>query len=187
MKNSFYLIFACHLMIWNTYAQSISIQERLGYPADTKLLIIHADDIGVSHSENMATIYAMENGSVNSGSIMVPCPWFGEIVTYSKQNPKWDFGLHLTLTAEWENYKWDGVLPQNEIPTLLNPDGYFYASVEDVVKHAKAAEVEAEIRAQVQRALDMGIDVTHLDTHMRALFSHPDFFGPDFVWGEQWF
>jgi predicted glycoside hydrolase/deacetylase ChbG (UPF0249 family) len=106
----------------------------------------------------------------------VPCPWFGDIVAYLKKNPGKDFGLHLTLTAEWENYKWDGVLPSTQIPSLLNKEGYFYAAVEDVVKHGKAMEVEAEIRAQVQRAIDFGIDVTHLDTHMRTLFSHPDFF-----------
>ena len=156
--------------------QEKNIAEQLGYPKDAKLLIVHADDIGVAHSVNKATIKAFENSGISSASIMVPCPWFGDIAAYCKLNPEKDFGLHLTLTAEWEHYKWDGVLPSSQIPSLINKEGYFYASVEDVVKYGKPEEVEAEIRAQVQRALDVGIDVTHLDTHMRTLFSSPEFF-----------
>ncbi len=158
------------------FSQNQNLAQQLGYPKDAKLLLVHADDIGVAHSVNSATIKAFENSGISSASIMVPCPWFGEIAAYIKNNPDKDFGLHLTLTAEWENYKWDGVLPASQIPSLLNKEGYFYSAVEDVVKHAKPEEVEAEIRAQVQRALDFGIDVTHLDTHMRTLFSHPEFF-----------
>lgn len=164
------------LLILSVYCQGQNLAQKLGYPKDAKLLIVHADDIGVAHSVNKATIEAFEKSGISSASIMVPCPWFGEIVTYIKQNPGKDFGLHLTLTAEWENYKWDGVLPASQISSLLTKEGYFYAAVEDVVKYGKPEEVEAEIRAQVQRALDFGIDVTHLDTHMRTLFSHPEFF-----------
>ena len=153
-----------------------TIEERLGHPKGTKLLIMHADDIGVSHSVNAATIEALEKGGINSASIMVPCPWFYEIANYIKENPQYDFGLHLTVTAEWQNYKWGGVLPASEIPSLLNEEGFFYDNTADVVKYGRPEEVEAELRAQVKRAIDFGIKPTHLDSHMRALFNSPEFF-----------
>ena len=92
---------------------------------ETKLLIIHADDIGVSHAENLASIYAMEKGSVNSGSIMVPCPWFMEIASYASSHPTVDFGLHLTLTSEWTLYKWGPVAAQSLVPGSYNGQGIF--------------------------------------------------------------
>jgi len=140
------------LLTGHTSAQQKTIQERLGYSRETKLLIVHADDIGVSHSENSATIVAMEKGIVNSGSIMVPCPWFPEIAAYASAHPDADFGLHLTLTSEWRLYKWGPTLPRNQVPGLVNARGYFYGSVEDVGKHASVQEVEQELRSQIERA-----------------------------------
>jgi predicted glycoside hydrolase/deacetylase ChbG (UPF0249 family) len=151
------------------------LATRLGYDAGAKMLIIHADDAGVAHSVNAATIGALEAGGITSASIMVPCPWFPEIAAYAAEHPSLDFGLHLTLTSEWKNYKWDGVLPAEEIPGLVGADGYFYPSVEEVVLHATAGEVEREIRAQVERALAFGIKPSHLDSHMGTLFANPDF------------
>ncbi|MFQ5447201.1 MAG: polysaccharide deacetylase family protein [Saprospiraceae bacterium] len=151
------------------------LATRLGYDAGAKMLIIHADDAGVAHSVNAATIGALEAGGITSASIMVPCPWFPEIAAYAAGHPSLDFGLHLTLTSEWKNYKWGGVLPAAEIPGLVGADGYFYPSVEEVVKHATAAEVEREIRAQVERALAFGIKPSHLDSHMGTLFATPEF------------
>ncbi len=164
------------MLIVPVSAQNQSIEERLGYPKGTKLLIMHADDIGVSYSVNKATIEAFEKGGINSASIMVPCPWFKDIASFIQENPQYDFGLHLTLTSEWKNYKWDGVLPSSEIPTLLNEEGYMYESVQEVLENADLKEVEAEIRAQVQRAYDFGILPTHLDSHMGTLFSDPAYF-----------
>ncbi|MGZ5221672.1 MAG: polysaccharide deacetylase family protein [Chitinophagaceae bacterium] len=156
-------------------SQPKTTQERLGYSKETKLLIIHADDIGVAHAENSATFKAMQTGAVNSGSIMVPCPWFTEVAAYVKENPKADLGLHLTLTSEWKNYKWAPITSSNLVPGLVNQNGFLYSSVDSVVMFAKPAEVEEEMRNQVKRSIQMGIDPTHLDAHMGTAFSTPDF------------
>ena len=147
-------------------AQRKTVQELLGYPKDAKLLIIHADDLGVTHSENAASISALEKGSVNSASIMVPCPWFPEMAAYAHLHPERDFGLHLTLTSEWKYYKWGPVTPAHNVPGLVNKNGYFYSSVDSVTRNASSAEVEEEIRSQVKRALQFGVNPTHLDGHM---------------------
>lgn len=153
-----------------------SIAEQLGYPSDAILLIIHADDLGVSHSENSASISAWENKGINSASIMVPTHWFPEIAHYANKNPEFDLGLHLTLTAEWPFYKWNGVLPSNEIPSLLTDKDYFYATVAEVVQNANPGEVEKELRSQIERAIDFGIKPTHLDSHMGTIFASPEYF-----------
>lgn len=168
------LILQLFLCVAAFCATAQSVQEKLGYPADTKLLIIHADDIGVSHSENEATIKAFEKGIVSSGSIMVPCPWLPEIGTYAKSHPAADLGLHLTLTAEWRDYKWGSVVPRTEAPTLVDARGFFPDNSEVVAKNAKLADVEKELRAQVERAKQFGIDPTHFDSHMGSLFVTPD-------------
>lgn len=145
-----------------------TMAERMGYAKDTKLLIVHADDLGVSHSENEASIRAMETGSVNSASIMVPCPWFTEIANYSKAHPEKDFGLHLTLTSEWKNYKWGPVTSSSLVNSLVNKRGYLYSTVDSLVKAARIQDVQLELRNQIKKALEFGIDVTHLDAHMYA-------------------
>lgn len=150
--------------------------ERLGYDKDAILLILHADDLGVSHAENAASIDAYEGGGINSASIMVPCPWFPEIADYAIKNPDFDLGLHLTLTAEWKNYKWDGVSATSIVPSLLNDQQHFYSSSEEVSQKANLAEVEKEIRAQVERAIAFGVIPTHLDSHMGSLFQTPELF-----------
>jgi chitin disaccharide deacetylase len=155
-------------------AAAQTVQERLGYPADTKLLIIHGDDIGVSHSQNEATFKAFEKGIVSSGSIMVPCPWLPEVGVYAKAHPAHDMGLHLTLTAEWRDYKWGGVTDRSEAPTLVDGKNFFPDNSEAVTKNAKVAEVEEELRAQIERAKQFGIDPTHFDSHMGSLFGSPD-------------
>lgn len=153
-----------------------TIAERLGYAKDARLLIVHADDLGVTHSENSATISALEKGTINSAAIMVPCPWFPEIAAYVREHPGFDWGLHLTITSEWKYYKWNGVADSQYIPGLINKEEFFYASEDEAAKQGKATEVEKEIKKQIERALAFGIKPTHLDPHMNALFGSLDFF-----------
>lgn len=172
MKKSVF-IFLCLFLFCTTYAQQ-TVQEKLGYPKNTKLLIIHADDIGVSHSENLATFQAMEKGVVTSASIMMPCPWVSEVAEYARLHPTVDFGLHLTLTSEWKYYKW-GPLLQNEVKSLLTDKGYLTDGLVNLPETAKAEEVEKELRAQIALAKNFGIDITHLDSHMGILFQSLEF------------
>ncbi len=155
---------------------SAVLPEGEANTSDAKLLIIHADDVGMCHSVNEATSAALEEGIVTSGSIMVPCPWFLEIAEYCRENPEMDLGIHITLTSEWKHYRWRPVSSIDKVPGLIDEEGYLWHSVEDVVKHATPEEVEIEIRAQVQRAIDFGIKPTHIDTHMGTVYATPEFF-----------
>jgi predicted glycoside hydrolase/deacetylase ChbG (UPF0249 family) len=156
-------------------AQTRNAAELLGYPANTKLLIIHADDLAVSHSEDRASFAALDQHAASSASIMVPCPWLTEVGAYAKAHPDADLGLHLTLTSEWKSYRWGPAAPSSAVPGLLGSDGNLWPDVPFVTKNAKPAEVEAEIRAQIERAKQAGIRPTHLDSHMATLFT-PAFF-----------
>lgn len=150
-----------------------TLAERLGYPADAKLLIVHADDIGLARSVNIASARAFENGGITSGSVIVPSPWFPDFAAYCRDHQPLDVGIHITLTAEWAHYKWGGVSPAGEIPSLLDEYGHFYPTVEAVAQHAVPAEVEKEVRAQIERARALGIRPTHLDTHMGTMLLIP--------------
>ena len=153
-----------------------NLAEKLGFDRNAKLLIIHADDMGLSQATNEAITQAFQKGGITSGSIMVPCPWFSDIAEFAKSNSQFDIGIHLTLTSEWDNYFFGGVSPASTIPNLLNQKGYFYPSVEEFAKHANGAEVEKEIRAQIERALAFGIKPTHLDNHMGTILASPEYY-----------
>jgi hypothetical protein len=153
-----------------------SVQERLGYPASAKLLIIHADDFGGSHSINRATSEALEKGYITSASILVPCPWFLEAVQFAKAHPGADLGIHQALNSEWAEYRWGPVSSKDQVPSLLDAQGYLPLDTPEVAKNANPEEVERELRAQVDRALKMGVHITHLDSHMAALFGTTDLY-----------
>jgi predicted glycoside hydrolase/deacetylase ChbG (UPF0249 family) len=157
-------------------AQGQSTAERLGYPRDAKLLIIHADDLAVAHSEDAASFAALEKRAATSASIMVPCPWLTEVAEYSKAHPDADLGLHLTLTSEWKTYRWGPVASRDEVPSLLDSSGYLWPESDPAKQHIKADEAEHEIRAQMEKAMSLGIHPTHIDSHMGVLFSRPDLF-----------
>ena len=154
----------------------MNLAQKLGYSKDAKLLIIHADDAGLSHSENMATIQSLENGIVNSYSIMVPCPWFYEMALFAKSNPQFDNGIHLTLTCEWENYKFGPVLPIKEVPSLVDENGHFYKKREQLRNNASVHDVKKELESQIEKAISFGLKPTHIDSHMYSVGASPEFF-----------
>ncbi|MGX1930457.1 polysaccharide deacetylase family protein [Flagellimonas sp. 2504JD4-2] len=153
----------------------MNLSKALGFSDDTKLLIIHADDAGLSHSENEATFQSLQKGIVNSYSIMVPCPWFEEAALFAKNNPNYDYGVHLTLTCEWENYKFGPVLPISEVPSLVDENGHFFKNRDGVRNNAQPEDVRKELRAQIEKALKFGLTPTHLDSHMYSVGSKPEF------------
>ncbi|NEW82849.1 MAG: ChbG/HpnK family deacetylase [Mariniphaga sp.] len=163
-------LFACTIAGYTQ--ESKNLAEKLGHPKNSKLLIIHADDLGLSHSTNVAAIKAFESKSITSGSVMVTCPWISEMAEYAKNHPGHDIGIHLTLTSEWKFYKWSGISGPDKIPSVLNNVGLMYATNEEVGKTAKPAEVEIELKAQIERAIAMGIQPTHLDNHMGSLLAN---------------
>jgi chitin disaccharide deacetylase len=152
-------------------AQTRTVAERLGLPADAKLLILHADDLGFAHSADVASFDALDRGAISSASIMVPTPWITEVAAYARAHPNADLGLHLTLTSEWQTYRWGSVESKDKVPSLLDSAGTFPSETAPVAKRAKPSEVERELRAQIERALALGIRPTHLDSHMGALFT----------------
>ena len=164
------------LVVAAVHAQERTLAERLGYPRDAKLIIVHADDLGMAHSVNMATIKAFETGLVTSGSIMMPCPWVPEIATYARANPQADLGLHLTLTSEWTQFRWGPVAAKDRVASLLDPNGYFRLTEVDAAQAADPKEVEMEIRAQIEKARALGIVPTHLDSHMGTLYQNKALF-----------
>jgi len=147
-----------------------SVAQRLGYPADAKLLIVNADDLGFCHSANVGVFDCLRTGQVTSATLMVPCPWAREAAARYRGE---DIGVHLTLNAEHELYRWG---PITHAPSLLGGDGGFPRTQQDVWDHADLDEVRRETRAQIERAILWGFDVSHLDTHMATLQMRPEFF-----------
>ena len=160
---------------WGNAGAEPTYAERLGWGPEDRVLIWHIDDTGMCHEANVGTIRAMEEGIANSCSIMMPCPWVSEYAHHVADKPETCYGLHLTLTSEWENHRWGPVAGKPTVPTLVDSEGCLWPSVEEVVQHADPDHVEIEIRAQIDRALTMGLNPSHLDSHMGTLFADPRF------------
>ena len=152
---------------------AVTVQQKLGYPPSARLLIIHADDFGMAHSVNRAISEALENGWVTSASILVPCPWVPELAVWA-EHAQSDLGIHLALTSEWNGFRWGPVTSKDKVPSLLDAQGYLPLLETQVAQHARPAEVETELHEQIDRAVGLGIPLTHLDTHMAALLGSPD-------------
>jgi predicted glycoside hydrolase/deacetylase ChbG (UPF0249 family) len=157
----------------STFSQTLA--EKLGYKSTDKLLIINCDDVGMCHSANLAVIEGMEKGVISSGTIMTPCAWFSEIAAYSRSHPEKDFGVHLTHTCEWKSYRWGSVADRDLVKGLYDSTGYLWPGVNEVYAHATPQEALIEGRAQIKKAIDAGIPVTHIDSHMGTLQYSPEF------------
>ncbi|MFP4500545.1 MAG: polysaccharide deacetylase family protein [Candidatus Hydrogenedentota bacterium] len=170
------VVLALLLLTGNARADDPSYAQRLGWASDDRLVIFHIDDAGMSHSSNRGSIKAIEQGVANSVSTMMPCSWVPAWAKYLDKNPEVDNGLHLTLTSEWDNYRWGPLAGAATVPGLVDEEGCLWNNVPLVIAHATADEVETEIRAQVARAEKMGMPITHIDSHMGTLFASPLFF-----------
>lgn len=150
--------------------------ERLGFPQGTRAIIFHNDDAGLCHEANLASFMSWEKGILTSWSVMMPCPWIVEVRDYVKEHPDACSGLHLTLTNEWKQYRWRPVSCSKDNPGLVDADGFQWGSVRQVAENASPEEYEAEIRAQIALAEQIGLPISHLDTHMGTVFATEEFF-----------
>lgn len=153
-----------------------TLAERLGYAPEAKLLIIHCDDFGMCHSQNVGTAEVLERGVANSTSIMTPCPWRDEAIAYAVAHPDVDVGMHCTLTSEWDLYRWGPVAPVATVPSLVDADGYLWKNEPPFAAHADPDDAARELRAQHALLREAGVDLTHVDMHMQALVSGSAFF-----------
>ena len=145
--------------------------KKLGYSDTDRLVIIHTDDIGMCHASLQAFKDLWTFGTITSAAVMVPCPWFPAVAQMCRENPEIDMGVHATLNAEWENYRWGPISTRDPETGLIDPDGYFHQWHQAVYANAKLEAVEKEVNAQIERALVAGIDVTHVDSHMGTIMN----------------
>ncbi|MFX1284907.1 MAG: polysaccharide deacetylase family protein [Promethearchaeota archaeon] len=143
--------------------------EKLGFSPTDKVVIFHIDDVGFSHASNLASFECLDFGVATCGSVIVPSPWFLETASICKNNPKYDMGVHLTLTCEYDLYRWRALSTVDKETGLLDDEGCLWRTTEEAIKHVAPEAAKNEMRTQIQRALDHGIDVTHIDTHMGAV------------------
>ncbi|NJB86702.1 hypothetical protein GGR26_002479 [Lewinella marina] len=167
-------LLALLLAPWSLMAQHLAAE--LGYGANEKLLIVHADDLGVTHATNQGSFRALDKGTVSSASIMANTPWLPEVARYAISHPDADLGMHLVLTSEWRDLKWGSVASADRVSSLLDSAGYLKSNCADMVRSAVPEEVRIEIKAQIEKARALGIKPTHLDTHMGCLAATPELF-----------
>ena len=143
-----------------------SIIEKLGFEASDKVVIFHIDDMGFSHASNVASFECLDYGIASCGSILVPAPWFLEVASICRDNPKYDVGIHLTFTCEYDLYRWRALSSVDPKSGLLDSEKSLWRTSEEAIANVTVAAAELEMRAQIQMALDNGINITHIDTHM---------------------
>ena len=158
------------------YDKYEGLAKKLGYLENDKLLIIHADDLGLSRSVNKASFSALKKGHINSASVMMTCKHINEVAKFAIENPKIDLGLHLTVTSEWRDYKWDGVSDSALIPSMIDSRGHLYDNKKKFVLNANPSDLKKELQAQVDLAKSIGIKPSHIDSHEGALFFNQDLF-----------
>lgn len=146
--------------------------KKLGFSEHDRVVIIHADDIGLSHASCAAFSDLWRAGTISSGAVMVPCPWFPKVAAHCRANPDVDMGVHLTLTSEWDVMRWGPVSTRDVASGLLDDEGYFPRTTPAVQQSSDPEAVQRELIAQVERAIAFGISPTHADTHMGSVF-HP--------------
>ena len=149
--------------------------EKLGYSKGKKVLLLHCDDAGMCEEANIAVQSYILKGDVLSAAVMMPCPNAEDMVEWTKKHPVADIGVHLTLTSEWQDYRWTTITDSKKVPGLIDPEGKMWHEVPDVVMHAKASEVETEIRAQIDKMIKMGYRPSHIDTHMGTLYGSAEY------------
>lgn len=161
------------------HRNSPTVEEKLALlsqPPEARLLILNGDDLGMCHAANAATFDAMERGLLTAASLMLPCPWAYAACAYVRDRPHLDVGVHLTLTSEWQTYRWGPLLGAARCPSLVNEHGFFHHQPSDgLFERGKPEEIKAEAEAQIVRALDWGLDPTNLDGHMGTFYWHPRF------------
>jgi predicted glycoside hydrolase/deacetylase ChbG (UPF0249 family) len=148
--------------------------KKLGHSDTDRLVILHTDDIGMCQASIQAYKDLWKFGTISSGAVMVPCPWFPATAQMCRENPQMDMGVHATLNAEWDGYRWGPVSTREQASGLMDADGYFHHWNDAVIANAKPDAVAVEVNAQVERALAAGIDITHVDSHMGTVV-HPNF------------
>lgn len=148
------------------------VLKKLGFADDDRVVIIHTDDIGMCQASVEAFAEMVEYGLISSGAVMVPCPWFLEAAAFARTHPQADLGVHLTLTSEYDRYRWGPISTRDPVSGLMDDQGFFHRSSDEVWKNADPEAATAELDAQVSRALAEGMDLTHIDTHMGTV-AHP--------------
>jgi len=144
----------------------LTLIEKLGFETSDKVVIFHIDDVGFSHSSNLATFKCLDFGVASCGSVIVPAPWFLEASSICKSKPRYDIGVHLTLTCEYDLYRWRALSSVNPESGLLDSEKSLWRTTEEAIANVNPKAAEIEMRTQVQTALNSGIDITHIDTHM---------------------
>lgn len=178
-KISLVLLFSVCFLPHSGFAQSATEKqtnaEKLGFDKGKKILLLHCDDAGMCEEANIAVQTYSLKEHIQSAAVMMPCPNASEMVEWAINHPKADIGVHLTLTSEWKNYRWGPVTHPAKVPGLIDPEGKLWHDVPEVVMHASAEEVKTEIRAQIDKMINLGYRPSHIDTHMGTLYGSEEY------------